>query len=138
MIVIILLKYWTKGSKKPILGSCSTASKASFFVFPNLLARTKLSTINPKSFQVFPPSLEIELKIFLLYFIFGSSLEGLPIALNEHIISWLGNSKKSTLEQKWLGTFETIEGWLQVKPPSRDLWHNIVPLSPPNNQVLFQ
>lgn len=106
--------------------------------FPNFSANKKLSTINPSSFQDFPPSLDIELNIFLLYFILGFSSEGFPIALYEHIISWLGNSKKSTFEQKWFGKFETKDGELQVNPSSSDLWHNIVPLSPPKSQILFQ
>jgi len=54
--------------------------------FPNFSANKKLSTINPSSFQDFPPSLDIELNIFLLYFILGFSSEGFPIALYEHII----------------------------------------------------
>jgi hypothetical protein len=118
MTVILLLKYWTKGSKNPTLDSCLTASKASCFLFPNLSAKTKLSIINPRSFQVFPPSLDKELWIFLLYLILGSLEEGFPIDLYEQIISWLGSSKKSTLEQKWFGKFETLEGSLQVNPPS--------------------
>ena len=58
-----------------------TASYASFKDFPSLSDKTKLSTINPRSFHVFPPSFDMELKIFLLYLILGLGSSNLPIAL---------------------------------------------------------
>ncbi len=61
MTVILLLKYCTNGSKNPTLDSCITALMASCLVLPNLWDKIKLSTINPRAFQVFPPSSEIEL-----------------------------------------------------------------------------
>ena len=77
----MILKYWTKGSKNPTLDSWITAAYASCKDFPSLSDKIKLSIINPRAFHVFPPSLEIELKIFLLYLILGLSFSGLPIAL---------------------------------------------------------